>query len=33
LLYEVSSCDPRDFDEVQVTDRLDSFLESLGLSK
>lgn len=33
LLYEVSSCDPRDFDEVQVTDRLDSFLESIGLSK
>jgi benzoyl-CoA reductase subunit B len=33
VLYEVSSCDPRDFDEVQVTDRLESFLESLGLIK
>jgi len=33
LLYEVSSCDPRDFNEIQIIDLLDSFLESLGLTK
>ncbi len=32
-LLEGSHADPRDFDEVQVLDRLDAFLEGLGLHK
>jgi benzoyl-CoA reductase subunit B len=31
--YEGSQCDPRDFSEAQVRDRLESFFESLGLTK
>ncbi len=32
-IYEGSHADPRDFDEVQVLDRLDAFLEGMGLTK
>ncbi len=32
-LFEGSHADPRDFDEVQVLDRLDAFLEGLGLAR
>lgn len=31
--YEGSQCDPRDFSEAQVRDQLESFFESLGLSR
>lgn len=33
LLYEGSGYDPREFNEVQVMDRLDAFMESLGLHR
>ncbi len=33
MLYEASNPDPRDFSEAQVMDRLESFMESLGLTK
>jgi benzoyl-CoA reductase subunit B len=32
-MYEGAHADPRDFDEVQVLDRLDTFLEGLGLTR
>jgi benzoyl-CoA reductase subunit B len=33
VTYEASQADCRDYDEAQITDRLDSFLESLGLDR
>jgi benzoyl-CoA reductase subunit B len=33
MLYEASNPDPRDLSEAQVMDRLEAFLESLGLTK
>jgi hypothetical protein len=32
-MYEASMCDPRDLDRERVSDMLESFFESLGLSK
>lgn len=33
LVYEGSGYDPRDFNEAQVLDRMDTFMESLGLAR
>ena len=33
LMYEASGYDPRDFSEPQVIDRMDAFMESLGLKR
>ncbi|MBF8265691.1 MAG: hypothetical protein HW384_1555 [Dehalococcoidia bacterium] len=33
MVYEASNADPRDLTESQVIDRMEAFLESLGLSR
>ena len=33
MVYESNNADPREFSEAQVMDRMDSFLESLGVSR
>ena len=33
VTYEGNMADPREFDEVQALDRIEAFLQSLGLQK